>query len=73
MTNKTGFLAALFSAVAWSTTGIYVRFLNGFSSLEIVAGRCLSGLLFIVLFLVFAVQAFQKKYGYPSKLGFYAF
>ncbi|VVV02448.1 MULTISPECIES: DMT family transporter [Mesonia] len=61
MTHKTGFFAALFSAVAWSTTGIFVRFLNGFSSLEIVAGRCLIGLLFIVLFFGFRHPGLSKK------------
>ena len=59
--NKIGFLAALFSALAWSTTGIFVRFLNDFSAIEIVAGRCLIGLFFMLLFLVISRGGLSKK------------
>lgn len=60
-TDQIGFFAALFSALAWSTTGIFVRFLNAFSSLEIVAGRCLIGLLFILLLFLVGPKQLSGK------------
>lgn len=68
--NKIGFLAALFSALAWSTTGIFVRFLNNFSAIEIVAGRCLIGLFFILLFFGIRRQGLSKKI-WKSKQGWF--
>lgn len=60
-TNQLGFFAALFSAFAWSTTGIFVRFLNGFSSIEIIAGRCLIGLIFILLIFLVRRKSLRNK------------
>ena len=60
-TKQLGFLAALFSALAWSTTGIFVRFLKDFSALEIIAGRCFIGLIFILLFFLIRHYSLGKK------------
>ncbi|HEA31466.1 MAG TPA: hypothetical protein ENH91_15990 [Leeuwenhoekiella sp.] len=59
--GQLAFFAALFSALAWSSTGILVRFLENFSSIEIVAGRCLIGLVFILLIFLIGQRTLLRK------------
>lgn len=59
--NNLGFFSAIIAALAWSSTGIFVRFLDGFSSIGIVAGRCIVGVLGVSLIFAFRNGSLSRK------------
>jgi len=59
--NNLGFFAAIISALAWASTGVFVRFLDSFTSIGIVAGRCIVGVFGASLIFVFRNESVSRK------------
>lgn len=57
--DRIGITAILVTAAAWGTTGIFVRFLADFSSVEIIAGRLIFSLALIAP-IIFASRQYRR-------------